>query len=71
MGRPCRLDTVNFDRKLKDAERAILLTAGQGDLTRGFHTVLEIYRVLHNKGYRPDMPMDAVEFAVKGYAENA
>jgi hypothetical protein len=71
MVRPCKIDTVHFDRKLKDAERAILLTAGQGDLTRGFHTVLEIYRVLHSKGYRPDIPMDDVEFSVKGYAKNA
>lgn len=71
MARPCRIDTVNFDRKLKDAERAILLTAGQGDLTKGFHKVLEIYRVIHSQGYRPDMDMDRITFAVNGYAENA
>lgn len=71
MARPCRIDTVNFDRKLKDAERAILLTAGQGDLTRGFHKVLEIYRVIHSQGYRPDMDAEGITFTVNAYAENA
>jgi hypothetical protein len=62
MARPCKIDTVNFDRKLKDAERVILLTAGQGDLTKGFHLLLSLYSELHAQGYRPHMPLDTVAF---------
>lgn len=54
MPRPCKLDTVEFQRKLSDQDRAVLLTAGQGDLTRGFKNLLSIYTVLHNHGFRPD-----------------
>jgi hypothetical protein len=71
MSRPCRIDTVRLDRKLSQAERTILLTAGKGDLTKGFQLVMSIYRELHNKGYRPDYPIEAVTFTDKGYAENA
>jgi hypothetical protein len=49
----------------------ILLTAGKGDLTKGFQLVMSIYRELHNKGYRPDYPIESVTFTDKGYAENA
>ena len=52
MARPCKLDTVEFQRKLTDQDRAVLLTAGQGDLTRGFRELLSIYTVLHNAGFR-------------------
>jgi len=55
MVRPCKLDTREFQRKLTDADRSILLSAGQGDLTQGFHCVLNVYAVLHNTGYRPDI----------------
>jgi hypothetical protein len=54
MARPCKIDTVEFQRKLTDVDRAILLTAGQGDLTRGFKTLLSVYAALHNHGFRPD-----------------
>ena len=46
-----------------------MLTAGNGCLSTGFHHMLAIYAVLHNQGYRPDMPLDRILF--KGYAENA
>ena len=55
MVRPCKLNTIEFQRKLTDADRAILLSAGQGDLTQGFHCVMNIYSTLHNLGYRPDI----------------
>ena len=53
MARPCKIDTVNFFRRLKDDERAILLAAGAGDLSQGFRDMLAIYTVLHNAGFRP------------------
>jgi hypothetical protein len=53
MARPCKIDTVEFQRKLSDDDRAILLTAGAGDLTRGFRDMLAIYAALHNAGFRP------------------
>lgn len=54
MARPCKIDTVEFQRKLSDVDRAVLLTAGQGDLTRGFKNLLSIYTALHNAGFHPD-----------------
>ena len=54
MARPCKIDTVEFQRKLSDDDRTILLTAGAGDLTRGFKNMLAIYAALHNAGFRAD-----------------
>ncbi len=42
MARPCRQDTVNFTRVLTDEQRAILLAAGDGDLTVGFNECLSL-----------------------------
>jgi len=53
MVRPCKVDTVNFFRRIDDQERAILLSAGAGDLSRGFRDLLAIYAQLHNVGFRP------------------
>lgn len=60
MARPCKLDTVQFRRKLSDAHRQILLAAGAGDLTRGFDFVLELYVHAHALGFRPNQPLDFV-----------
>lgn len=57
-GRPCRTDTVWFKRKLGESERKILLVAGRGDLTQGWHSLLEIYQKLWNNGYRPKDDLD-------------
>lgn len=43
MGRPCRQDTRNFTRILTDEQRAILLAAGDGDLTVGFNECLSLW----------------------------
>ena len=43
MARPCRQDTVNFTRVLTDEQRAILLAAGDGDLTIGFNECLSLW----------------------------
>lgn len=53
MVRPCKVDTVNFFRRIDDQERAILLAAGAGDISRGFRDLLAIYATLHNAGFRP------------------
>lgn len=53
MVRPCKVDTVNFFRRIDDQERAILLAAGAGDISRGFRDLLAIYATLHNLGFRP------------------
>ncbi len=53
MARPCKVDTVNFFRRINDQERAILLAAGAGDISRGFRDLLAIYATLHNHGFRP------------------
>jgi hypothetical protein len=34
------------------------LVAGRGDLTQGWHSLLEIYQKLWNKGYRPKNDLD-------------
>ena len=54
MVRPCKTDTVEFQRKLSADDRKILLAAGAGDLTRGFRNMLSIYAALHNAGFRWD-----------------
>lgn len=53
MARPCLNTTRQFRRPIGDVERSILLSAGQGDLTRGFYLLLDIYAHLHNRGFRP------------------
>ena len=46
MARP-RTDTRDFRRKITPAQRAILLHAGQGDITVGFNECLELWRAIH------------------------
>jgi hypothetical protein len=57
MGRPSKPNTRYFQRTLTDPERIILLSAGKGNLCRGFETVLDLYHYAHNQGFRPDMGM--------------
>jgi len=62
MGMPPRLDTVQFRRKISDEERAILLAAGNGDITVGFKEVLRVYMEMYNLGFKRDMSVfDFVE----------
>ncbi len=53
-----------FQRQLGDAERAILLTAGCGDMSAGFLEVLDTYRHLYNLGLRPSTPLDSISLVV-------
>jgi hypothetical protein len=55
MGRPSKPDTRYFQRTLSDPERMILLSAGNGNLCRGFQNVLDLYHYAHNQGFRPEM----------------
>ena len=60
MPAPCQVDTVQFRRKLKNADREILLAAGGGDITVGFHRALGLYRAAHEQGIRPDDSLDNI-----------
>jgi hypothetical protein len=57
MGRPSKPDTRYFQRTLSDPQRMILLSAGKGNLCRGFENVLDLYHYAHNQGFRPEMDM--------------
>lgn len=71
MARPCKLDTVNFFRRINDDERNILLAAGAGDLSEGFRNLLAIYTVLHNQGFRPGDSLESITILANSYAKNA
>jgi hypothetical protein len=53
MVRPCKDDTRYFSRPLSDADRAILMAAGRGDISVGFREVLAVYADLWHAGFRP------------------
>ena len=57
MGRPSTPNTKYFQRTLTIPEKQIMLAAGQGNLCRGFETMLATYQHVHNQGFRPDMDM--------------
>jgi len=57
MGRPSKPNTRYFQRTLTDPERMILLSAGKGNICRGFENVLDLYHYAHNQGFRPDMEL--------------
>jgi hypothetical protein len=60
------MDTIQFRRKLTPPQRAVILAAGAGDMTRGFHELLAVYTRLHEIGYRPGMPHDSVGLVTIG-----
>jgi len=55
MPRPSTPQTRYFQRTLTDPEKMILLSAGEGNLIKGFANVLALYQEAHNQGYRPNM----------------
>jgi hypothetical protein len=57
MGRPSTPNTKYFQRTLTSPEKQIMLAAGQGNICRGFETMLATYQHVHNQGFRPDMDM--------------
>ena len=64
MARPSSPNTRNFLRILTDPQRIILLSAGQGDLTKGFENILDLYQWAYNKGFRPNMDLDSLGISV-------
>jgi hypothetical protein len=60
-GRPSSPQTRNFLRRLSDPQRMILLAAGNGDLSKGFENVLDLYHYAHNEGYRPSMELNSLQ----------
>lgn len=65
IGRPCKIDTVAFRRPLTPVARAVLLAAGAGDLSQGWHEILAIYQHLHALGYRPGMRPENIRLVKK------
>ena len=55
MPRPSTPQTRYFQRTLTAPEKMILLSAGEGNLIKGFANVLALYQEAHNQGYRPNM----------------
>ena len=53
MARHPSTHTVQFRRKLSEADRTILLCAGKGNISLGFKNVLDCYAILWELGYRP------------------
>lgn len=53
-----------FQRTLGDAERAILLAAGSGDMSAGFLEVIDTYRHFYNLGLRPSTPLECVVLVI-------
>ena len=60
MARPPKIDTVQFRRKLDNPMLQILLSAGQGNISRGFENLLSLYQYLHGIGYRTDNPLESI-----------
>ena len=60
MARPPKADTVQFRRKLDNPKLQILLSAGQGNISQGFETVLALYQHVHSQGYRADDPVERI-----------
>jgi hypothetical protein len=60
MARPPKADTVQFRRKLDNPKLQILLSAGQGNISQGFETVLALYQHVHSQGYRADEPLETI-----------
>jgi hypothetical protein len=72
MARPSSPNTKYFQRTLTNPQKLIMLSAGEGDLSKGFETVLALYQHVHNEGFRPDMDMSSlrIESANKETALN-
>ena len=71
MPRPCKPDTKQFLRPLSDAQRAILLAAGAGDITRGWHELLDVYAHLYAQGFRPGMMPDRIRFLMNEHVKES
>ena len=72
MGRPADSRTTYFQRKLGEAERRILLAAGEGNMSKGFQEILDAYGHFYNLGLRPWMRLDGATLTLPlGEIKNA
>ena len=60
-----KTDTTHFLRRLTPEQRAILLAAGSGNITRGFHEVLDFFAHFYELGFRPWMPHKACRLEIE------
>ena len=60
MGRPSNPATKYFQRTLTNPQRMILLSAGEGNISKGFENILALYQYAHNIGFRPTMPLSSL-----------
>jgi hypothetical protein len=60
VGRPSSPNSKYFQRILKPAEKKILVHAGRGDMSAGFHHLLEVYSFLWIQGFRPHKSLDCL-----------
>jgi hypothetical protein len=58
IGRPANPNVRVFQRHIDDGQRAILLAAGNGDMSAGWLEVLDTYQHLYSLGFRPGMAFD-------------
>jgi hypothetical protein len=61
VGRPANPKSKYFQRILKPAEKKILVHAGRGDMSAGFHHLLEVYSFLWIQGFRPHKSLDCLQ----------
>lgn len=72
LGRPAEPTVRYFQRRLGDAERSVLLAAGDGDMSAGFLEVIDAYRHFYSQGLRPSMALESVGLILpNGDEENA
>ena len=64
LGRPAKPDVRVFQRNMDEGQRAILLVAGNGDMSAGWLEVLDTYHNLYELGYRPGMAIDAIRLSI-------
>ncbi len=58
MGVHAGQNTKYFQRQLGDAERRVLLAAGEGNMSKGFMEVIDAYAHFYNLGLRPWMRLE-------------
>ena len=64
MGRPASPNAKVLHRKLDDGQRAILLAAGNGDMSAGWLEVIDAYSHLYSLGYRPGMDLSRASLSL-------
>jgi len=49
-GRPPSIRTRRFQRQISDSQAAVIAAAGAGDMSIGFHNLIDLYRQLYDLG---------------------